>query len=240
MPVRPLGLAADRLRAGPGETLATHGDRVVQRFGCGLDQKELATLAVDDDAADGIGARERDGARLDHRNRRLVAARLQPRSVAPRSVVVVPSPEWREEIWRWPLIVAKAAAAVGRAPILSVGRPHHRQQKHRRQSYAPHGPVFPFCFRVSQSRPGLARLHIQEVTEILNGAIGKRGLPMRIYGPLRKECHVPSAPMAMRQWVYFPADRISFRAAGATRRSASTSCAGLSLSSATSAKYGHT
>ena len=55
MPVRPLGLAADRLRAGPGEALAAHGDRVVQRFGRGLDQEQLATLAVDDDAADGIG-----------------------------------------------------------------------------------------------------------------------------------------------------------------------------------------
>src|SRR6185503_19529455 len=102
--------------------------------------------------------------------------------------------------------------------------------KQRCQSYAPHDSVFPFGLPVSQSRPSLARLHIQEVTEALNGQVGERLLPERIHGPLRKECHVPSAPMAMRQCVYLPADRMSFRAAGLTRRSNSTSCDGVSLS----------
>ena len=187
-----------------------------------------------------FGTRRGFGFSGDCRYGRPVAARLQPRSVAPRAIVVIPAPERREDVRRGTRIVAVAAAAVRRPPVLSVGHAHRRQQEQRRQPYAPHGSVFPLSFPVSQSHPSFARLHIQEVTDGLDGELGERALPEQIHGPLRKECHVPSAPMATRQCVYLPADRMSFRAAGVVRRSSSTSCDAVSLSSATSAKYGQT
>ena len=56
----------------------------------------------------------------------------------------------------------------------------------------------------------------------MNGAIGRiRSRDCAVHGPLRKECHVPSAPMPSRQWVYLPVARISLAAAGGTRRSSS-------------------
>src|SRR5262249_58139077 len=50
-PLRPLGLALDRLHAGPGKAFAAHADAVTHRLAAAHHQVEVGVRRVDDDRA---------------------------------------------------------------------------------------------------------------------------------------------------------------------------------------------
>ena len=246
-PVRPIDGFADLLRAGPAEPLAAHGDGIAQRLGGRLDEEQLPTLVVDDNAADGVTAGKDDAAGRQRRDlgAQATGADARTHGTARRETVVVPAPArgkpgkagdrvgaGRVGIAAVRLVVPRrrppSPLGERRAADLDAGR----RQYERRNRHAYHRPFLPRHPRVPDGGHLRAVAQLSEVARTPRCAIGPAVYALAgaepIHSPLRNACQVPSAPITRRQPVYFPFSFISHAAAAGTSRSSSTSCRGVS------------